>query len=260
MGRPARFTGAVAAVLARIERRALHRANRIVVLSEFSRQILEKNHGRLSPQIVIIPGGVDLEQFRPATDRMAVRDKLDLPRDVPLLVTIRDLEQRMGVENMLTALVDLNKGRRIFCVIGGSGPLRPFLEERAAQLGVSDRVRFAGHIPEKELPLYYQAADVFVLPTLSHEGFGLVTVEALACGTPVAATPAGATPEILAPLDDRLLAEDTSAKSIASTVERVMRFAANDAFRSQCRNYVENRYSWRKHIDTLEHEIFHVRK
>jgi glycosyltransferase involved in cell wall biosynthesis len=166
----------------------------------------------------------------------------------------------MGLENMLTALVDLNKERKTFCVIGGTGPLRSFLEERAAQLGVSDRVRFQGHIPEKELPLYYQAADVFVLPTLTHEGFGLVTVEALACGTPVAATPAGATPEILAPLDGRLLAEDTSAKSIASAVERSMRLAANDAFRRQCRTYAENRYSWRKHIDTLENEMLRVRE
>jgi glycosyltransferase involved in cell wall biosynthesis len=246
--------------LARIERRALQRANRIVVLSEFSRKILEKNHHRVSPQVVLIPGGVDLERFRPAKDRMAVRDQLDLPREVPLLVTVRDLEQRMGVENLLLALVDLNKKRRIDCVIGGTGPLRPFLEEQAARLGISNRVRFTGHIPEKDLPLYYQAADVFVLPTLAHEGFGLVTVEALACGTPVAATPAGATPEILAPLDDRLLAEDTRAPSIASAVERVLRLSANKIFRNRCRTYAENRYSWNNHNDTLEQEIFHVSK
>jgi glycosyltransferase involved in cell wall biosynthesis len=97
-----------------------------------------------------------------------------------------------------------------------------------------------------------------VLPTLAHEGFGLVTVEALACGTPVAATPAGATPEILAPLDGRLLAEDTSAPSIASAVERVLRLAANEAFRNQCRVYAENQYSWTKHNTAFEKEVLHV--
>jgi glycosyltransferase involved in cell wall biosynthesis len=191
---------------------------------------------------------------------MRLRNELHLPRDATLLVTVRDLEQRMGIETLLAALADLNKGQRTFCVIGGSGPLRSFLEERASRLGIRSHVHFAGHIPEKKLPLYYQAADLFVLPTRSHEGFGLVTVEALACGTPVVATPAGATPEILAPLDNRLLAEDTGAEAIATAIERSIRLAEDDAFRGRCRAYAEERYSWTKHIDTLESELYHVRR
>jgi glycosyltransferase involved in cell wall biosynthesis len=259
-GRSSKLAEITAGVLSRIERRALRRANGVVVLSEFSRRILEKKHREPSSQIAIIPGGVDLQHFRPSTDRMAVRDELGLPRDVPLLVTIRDLEQRMGIETLLAAMADLIKGRKYFCVIGGSGPLRSFLGERASRLGIGDHVRFAGHIPEKHLPLYYQAADLFVLPTLTHEGFGLVTVEALACGTPVAATPAGATPEILAPLDSRLLAEDTTAEALATAIARSFRLAENDAFRRRCRAHAEERYSWKKHIDAFEEEIYRVRR
>src|SRR5207249_11624167 len=62
---------------------------------------------------------------------------------------------------------------------------------------------FLGFIPDETLPSYYHAADVFVLPTRELEGFGLVTVEALACGTPVLGTPVGATPEVLSGLEDR---------------------------------------------------------
>jgi glycosyltransferase involved in cell wall biosynthesis len=164
----------------------------------------------------------------------------------------------MGIETLLAALVDLNKERRYFCAIGGSGPLRSYLEERASRLGVCSHVRFVGHIPEHHLPLYYQAADLFVLPTLTHEGFGLVTVEALACGTPVAATPAGATPEILAPLDNRLLAEDTGAEALATAIARSIRLAENDAFRTRCRAHAEEHYSWRKHIGHLEKEVYRL--
>ena len=72
---------------------------------------------------------------------------------------------------------------------------------RSAQLGLDKHVTFLGFVPDADLPRYYQAADVFVLPTRELEGFGLVTAEALACGTPVLGTPVGATPELLEPLD-----------------------------------------------------------
>jgi glycosyltransferase involved in cell wall biosynthesis len=161
----------------------------------------------------------------------------------------------MGIDNLLQALVDLKKDRRFFCVIGGSGPLRSFLEGRAALLGVDDVVRFSGHIPEEELPLYYQAADLFVLPTLAHEGFGLVTVEALACGTPVLATPVGASPEILAPLDPRLLADDSSAGSLTKALTQALTLARTDELRRRCRSHVEDNYSWAKHVNALEREL-----
>jgi glycosyltransferase involved in cell wall biosynthesis len=252
-------TGIVTAVLARLERRAINHSHRVVVLSEFSRSILEENHGRAIPPVVIIPAGVDLERFHPSTNRAAIKKKLNLPRDVPLLLTIRDLEQRMGIDSLLQALADLHKDRRLFCIIGGSGPMRSFLEDRAAQLGIMEVVRFLGHIPEDELPLYYQAADLFVLPTRAHEGFGLVTVEALACGTPVLATPVGASPEILAPLDARLVTTSASAQALTESMRRVLDLTSDVELHRRCRAHVENRYSWTRHVKTIEKKLFSVR-
>ncbi len=245
----------VSATLRRLERRALRRSDRIVVLSDFSRKLLSDTHGELDAPVVSIPGGVDLDHFRPATHRVALRDKLRLPANALLLLTIRDLEQRMGIDTFLRALPKLPDDRAFHCLIGGTGPLRRFLEELAADLGLANRVRFLGFIPEDELPLYYQAADLFVLPTRCHEGFGLVTVEALACGTPVVATPAGATPEILGPLDARLIASDSGDSALAKTLMEALPFTGEESFRQTCRTYAESNYSWDRHVQLLEDEL-----
>lgn len=248
-------TPVVASILRRMERRALGASGRIVVLSDFSRRLLSETHGELDTPVVSIPGGVDLQHFHPAADRNAIRERLRLPPDSLLLLTVRDLEQRMGIDLLLRALRRLPPDRKFHCLIGGTGPLREFLEGLASELGLADRVRFLGFVPEGELPLYYQAADLFVLPTRCHEGFGLVTVEALACGTPVVATPAGATPEILRPLDPRLLATETEESALAKSLLEALTFIGENGFRKRCRHYAETNYSWERHVELLEKEL-----
>ncbi len=245
----------ISVLLKRLEKRALQKVNRVVVLSRFSRDLLEDQHGRSSPQVVLIPGGVDLDHFQPSSDRDKTRRELSIPTNTSFLLTIRDLEQRMGIDTLLDALPSVKTDTPFSCAIGGSGPLRAYLEERASRSAAKGMVRFLGHIPEEQLPLYYQAADVFVLPTQAHEGFGLVTVEALACGTPVVATPVGATPEILKPLDEKLLASDSSARSLAHSISRALPLGKDTAYRERCRRYTEKYFSWENHVERLEQEI-----
>jgi glycosyltransferase involved in cell wall biosynthesis len=128
-------------------------------------------------------------------------------------------------------------------VIAGEGPLRGQLEGLARCAG--GRVDFAGLVPPDELPRYLQGADLFVLPSLTLEAFGLVTLEALACGTPVLATDRCASPEILAPLDERLLIPGTDAQAIAEAILGPgLQLAADQAFRARCRAYTIENYSW----------------
>lgn len=251
-GRAPAAAGLVAAVLTRLERRALRGAGRVVVLSEFSRRVLAERHRRLAAPVVTIPGAVDLDRFRPPVDRGRARQRLGVHDRAALLLTVRDLQSRMGLDTLLRAVAALAPGRPLACVIGGSGGLRADLERLAADLGLAGVVRFAGHIPEELLPLHYQAADLFALPTRALEGFGLVTVEALACATPVVATPVGATPEILRPLDPRLLAADSSPAALAAALARALPLAADEGFRRRCREHAERHYSWERHVDALE--------
>jgi glycosyltransferase involved in cell wall biosynthesis len=257
-GGPAGRLGA--AVLRALERACLRRARRIHVLSAFSAAQLRELHGVGGDRVVCIPGGVDLERFRPA-DQAAARAALALAPGAPLIFTVRNLEARMGLEALLQAMARSAHevpGARL--VIGGDGSRRASLERLAAELGLRDRVSFLGFVDDAALPRYYQAADLFALPTAALEGFGLVTVEALACGTPVLATPVGATPEILGPLDPRLLTRDASVEAIADGLRdfaaRLTKDAEGvDGLRRACRRLAEERYGWTRTVDDLERLI-----
>ncbi|NOY70513.1 MAG: glycosyltransferase family 4 protein [Deltaproteobacteria bacterium] len=241
-----------------IERYVLKRVGRILVLSRYTGEKLEHAHGISRKKTVVIPGGVDLRRFSPARDRAAVRRSLDLPAAGFLLLTVRNLVSRMGIENLLKAVVIVKrKIPEIFLVIGGAGVLRGKLESLARELHITDCVRFEGFIPEKRLSDYYRAADLFVLPTRELEGFGLVTIEAMACGTPVAGTPVGGTAEILSGFDKRFLFADTGAESIADRLGELCRMIMADPggwekISQRCRRFVEDRYSWDANVSALE--------
>jgi len=129
-------------------------------------------------------------------------------------------------------------------VIVGQGELRAHLEAQVAALGLGDRVHFAGFVPDDLLPLYYQAADLFVLPTRSLEGFGLITLEALSCGLPVVGTPVGATPELLAQVDRRLILEGTSPDAIAVGIVRYFTTVEERVAPEAVRDLVLAHYTW----------------
>lgn len=251
-GRPRVAVHLAAALLCRAERSALRASQQVVVLSQYMRRELDAVHPRGVPPVVLIPGGVDLHHFHPVEDRMAVRRALGLPPDRWLFLTVRDLHPRMGLDTLIEAVDAVRETLPLLLVIGGRGTLRAELEARVHREGLADHVSFVGHIPEADLPRYYQAADCFVLPTRALEGFGLVTVEALACGTPVLGTPVGATPEILAPLAPELLTEDASAESLARGLRRVAPLCRDPALRARCRAHAEAHYDWELAVDRLE--------
>jgi glycosyltransferase involved in cell wall biosynthesis len=242
-GRRRAATRTIEPLLALLERRALRRAGRVLVLSAFSRGLLEADHPDALPRTRLVSGGVDTRVFAPG-DRGEARRRLGLPPAVPLLVTVRRLEPRMGLERLLEALALLRARQpELELAIVGDGSLRRQLELRRASLELTHAVRLVGRVPEDELVDWYRAADLFVLPTLAYEGFGLVTAEALACGTPAVGTPVGATPELLGPLDERLLAAGAGAADLAAAIERGL-LLASPAFGRRCRAYAESRLSW----------------
>jgi len=238
-----------------ISRSVARRSSQVRVLSDF---MAEQCRTRLNvplAKLSLIPGAVDTSRFAPTQDRAAARARLGIGPDVPLLFTLRGLEARMGLGNLLDAMsLIVEHEPRAICIIGGTGPLAQALADRAQKLKLRDHVRFAGFIPDTDLPAYYSAADLFVLPTAALEGFGLVTVEAMACGTPVVGTPVGATPEILIAFDPSLIMPDASAQGIASGVLAALhRVHGDDRLRERCRRYVEANYTWPSVVDRLEH-------
>src|SRR5574337_156518 len=137
-------------------------------------------------------------------------------------------------------------------VIGGSGWLRPRLEAAAAALGVADRVSFAGFVADAELPRYYQAADLVVLPSVALEGCGLITLEALACGTPVVATPEGGAVDVLSPLEPAWLAKDRSPAALAAAIRAALeRLPTDPTVGERCRAHAVG-YAWERIVGRYE--------
>jgi glycosyltransferase involved in cell wall biosynthesis len=241
-----------------IEQTVLKKSDQIVVLSEFTREKLERTYGLAPSKVRVIPGGVDLECFRPSTEKALIRANLGLPDDKFILFTVRNLVPRMGLEKLISAFEIVQNGRRdLLLVVGGEGPLETVLREQAKRCGAEDSVRFIGYIPDQDLPSYYQMADLFILPTTELEGFGLVTVEALASGLPVLATPVGGTREIVTKLSSDYLFDDSTPESIANGILKALNgWATNQgAYKDvseTCRKVAEEHYSWDNHVSKLE--------
>ena len=240
------------------ESSVLKNSDFIVVLSHYTADKLYKLHRISTDKIVVIPGGVDLHRFTPSNNKAQLRLSLGFPKDLCILLTVRNLVPRMGLENLITAFKMLLRHRKdLLLIIAGEGPLGPALERHARNLGISEFIRFAGHIPDSKLPRFYQMADLFILPTRELEGFGLVTVEALASGLPVLGTPVGATKEILSKLGPHYLFDDATPDSIAAGVLRALKTwqkdqASYDHISRTCRGVAEKHYSWNNHVRKLE--------
>lgn len=237
----------------RVEAANLRRSRRVIVLSRHSRAEVQA-FGYPEARIRKIPGGADVGRFLPAADQAAVRRLLDLPQDRCLLLSVRRLAPRMGLENLIRAMPAVVALRPdALLLIGGKGPEQTSLQRLIGELRMDDFVRLTGFIPDDQLAAYYQASDLFVLPTLALEGFGLVTTEALACGVPVVGTPVGATPELLAGLDTRLIATGVTPDALAAAI---LGFLEGDWKREltpeRLRRHVLDHYTWDRHVDAVE--------
>ena len=164
--------------------RILRRADRIIATSP---QYLQSSPylSQVADKCVVIPMGIDLERFhRPRREEVReIRNKYN----APLLLFVGMLRYYKGLEYLITALRDVNAT----LLVVGSGPMAEQWQNLAVRLGLADRVFFVGQHVE-DLPAYYHACDLFVLPS-SHrsEAFGLVQVEAMACGRAVICTELG---------------------------------------------------------------------
>jgi len=241
----------------RTEVACLQRADQVVVLSDFSADQLDSYYAFARPKVVKIPGGVDLERFHPADDRTALKRELGLPESGPILFTARRLVPRMGLANLVAAFAEVHRSwPEATLVVAGRGWLENDLRAQAESLGLAESVRFAGFVSEEELPVYYRAADLFVLPSAAFEGFGMVTLEALASGTPAIGTPVGATPELLKPLAPQLVfaGADPAAlrRGMCSVLEWLSNEKAATELRARCRRHAEENYGWDRAVDALE--------
>jgi len=227
-----------------VEHKVYERGQHFITLSQYMKDVLMRNYAVPEAKISVVPGGVNLEQFRSYSSRHEVRIELKLPLDRPIVLAVRRLVRRMGLYNLIVAMRDVVRTNPdVLLLIAGKGTLEHGLEGYIKSNGLSAHVRMLGAIPDKVLPLLYRAADFCIVPTVSLEGFGLILLEALAAGTPVLGTPVGGIPEVLAPLLESLLLESTSPQHIGEGIREVLSGRRILPSMQTCEAYAAN-YGW----------------
>jgi len=229
-----------------IEQRVYNRCDRFIVLSKAFGIVLHEHYNISWDKIHIIPGGVNLAQFQPTLSRQSAREKLGWQSDRKILFTPRRLVHRMGLDKLLTAMVQVKQHvPEVWLAIAGKGAMRSSLEQQITELELSEHVQLLGFLPDEQLPIAYQAADLTVVPSQSLEGFGLILVESLACGTPALCTPVGGMPEIVAPFCPDLVTESATVEAISDRLIALLKGDLPLPDRQACHDYAAQHYDWK---------------
>ncbi len=193
----------------------LNSADHVITVSQSNLACIKKLD--VSTPVTVIPNGFRSDLFSPR-DSAECRRTLNLPQDKKIILTVGNLEPVKGQKYLVEALQRIVRERKdILCVIVGAGKLRDSLERQTHSLGLEDHVVLAGGKPHDEIPLWMNACDLFVLPSLS-ESFGVVQVEAMACGKPVVATRNGGSEEVITSDDYGLLVEPGDPDDLAEKI------------------------------------------
>ena len=206
------------------EKEIVHSCHRILAPTERERDSLIRSYGAPVEKIGVVPCGVNLDLFYPEA-KTAARLKLGLdPADVILLYVGR-FEALKGLNTLLEAMTYLKNHHRIrLVIVGGDGDKTPehqALAQKTRKLKIGKKVMFVGPVDQHHLPSYYCAADALVVPSL-YESFGMVGLEALACGRPVVSTPVGAVDSLIRKAQAGCIVPDFSPRSLADGIQSII--------------------------------------
>ena len=207
---------------------------------------------RYKEKVVVIPNGIDLNEFSLRSSKEESRRKLNFNVSEKIVLFVGGLEPRKAPDILIKAI---SKVVRIVpnskLVIVGSGSMENMLKNLTRQLKISKLVRFAGFVKNNEKALYYRSADVFVLPSL-YEIFGIVNLEAMACGVPIVASKIGGIPDVVKDGENGLLVSPGDSEALADAIIYLLE---NEDVREEMgdngRKKVEG-YSWDKIAEETE--------
>jgi glycosyltransferase involved in cell wall biosynthesis len=197
---------------------SVQRARRIIAVSESTKRDLVQQYGISPAKIDVVYNGVD-SGFRPlpAAEVAAFKAARGLPDRFILFVGT--LEPRKNVIRLIESYARLPKARPPLMLVGGKGWLYDEMFARVEALDLADEIHIVGYVPAEDLCLWYNAADLFVYPSV-YEGFGLPPLEAMACGTPVITSTTSSLPEVMGRAG--LLVDPTDTEALTSAMEQVL--------------------------------------
>jgi glycosyltransferase involved in cell wall biosynthesis len=227
----------------------LKAADKIITVSKATKKYI-LSLGAKPQKIKVIHNGVDMEHFKLLKGKgEQIRQKLGISSKSTVALTVRRLVYKNGVDTLIeTANIAVKKNPNLVFLAVGKGPDLEGVRARVAQLGIEKNFLLAGFVADEDLPAYYNAADLFVLPSKSGEGLPLVALEAMACGLPLVATDVGGVSEIMVDGFGKL-APANNPKRLA---EAVLEFSNTDfSRRNELRAVVEEKFSWDRNVERL---------
>jgi glycosyltransferase involved in cell wall biosynthesis len=228
-----------------IEKLVYHRANGFIVLSDSFRQILHKTYNVPLEKIFIVGGGIDTAEFDLDLSIAQAREKLGWQQDRRIILCVRRLVQRMGLENLIAAIAQVRKKHPdVLLLIAGKGAIANNLRSQIQEMQLEAHVQLLGFVPDADLAIAYRAAELSIVPTVSLEGFGLIVIESLAAGTPVLGSPIGGIPEILRPFNPDLVLEGSSTEQLAQGIIEALSGDRQLPNALACQSYVKANYDW----------------
>lgn len=193
----------------------LNSADTVITVSNNNQKCIEKLN--VTTPVTVIPNGFRSDLFYPSKLEDC-RNTLHLPLDRKIILSVGNLTDVKGQRYLIDAMAEVVREHTdILCLIVGRGELRSTLESRITSLGLNQYVRLVGGKPHTEIPTWMNACDLFVLPSLQ-ESFGVVQVEAMACGKPVIATRNGGSEEIVIPWVNGALCDCADPHGLAKTI------------------------------------------
>lgn len=206
------------------ERRIVESCDRILVTSRREMQNLRCHYRAPVDKLAVVPCGVNLGLFRPVA-KPAARRRIGVALQDRLVLYVGRFAPEKGLDRLLAAVACLNHYPRLrVMIVGGDGegdPAHRRMRQMCRTAGIDEQVTFAGRVDQTVLPQYYSAADLLALPSV-YESFGMVALEALACGTPVVATRVGATDDLIRQEATGRLVKSDSARSLADAIAAVL--------------------------------------
>ena len=228
-----------------VEQEVMRESTDILVLTRAEKMDLENLYGISPEKVSVISAGVDTDIFYPVP-KLKARVGLGLPDKETVMYAGR-VEPIKGLDILLDSFKILNETRDVHLVVVGgslSGDRElDALRQRSKQLGILEKITFTGSVNQSELGRYYSAADVFVLPS-HYESFGLVALEAMACGTPVVASRVGGIPSFVDDGETGYLITWRSAEPFADRIEMLLENLDLRNFMSERARVKANSMNW----------------
>jgi D-inositol-3-phosphate glycosyltransferase len=243
------------------ERRVLAAADMVVAATPADRADLQWLYELPSAKAAVIPPGVDLEQFKPM-DKRAARLELGLPLDQEQILFVGRIEALKGIETLIQAANHMVRSHSIpffVQIIGGDveesleqlGSEMARLQRLVRELGLQERVHFLGSKRQRELPTYYAASDLVVMPSYA-ETFGMVALEALACGRPVIASRVGGLAYLVQDGVTGFHVQEGNGEEMANRLTEILGDIEKLERMGKAARAVAEKYSWEKTASEVE--------